>query len=93
MSPKCCGRDGSGCVCAAEGNNHHVSTSSIPTTCSCGKKAAQACDCDKSATENTVSGNTCSCGKRAAGACTCSRSAAENTGGATAEETDFTTKA
>lgn len=45
----CCGRDGQGCVCAKE------------ATCSCGKKAALHCDCEKSSTENKITGARCSC--------------------------------
>ncbi|KAF2814478.1 copper resistance protein [Mytilinidion resinicola] len=77
----CCGRSsGDGCACAKE------------ATCSCGKKSALHCDCEKSSTENTVSGARCSCNQRAQGACTCGRAGEENKGAASSLETDFTTK-
>jgi hypothetical protein len=47
----CCGRHGQGCVGRAE------------ATCSCGKKSAGSCSCEKAGEENeAVKGATCSCG-------------------------------
>ncbi|KAJ5090501.1 hypothetical protein N7532_009185 [Penicillium argentinense] len=63
----CCktSQDG-GCVCAAQAK------------CSCGKENALHCSCNKSATENTISGPRCSCRSRPAGQCTCERAVTEN---------------
>ena len=58
-------------------------------TCSCGKQSALHCTCDRSAAENSTSGDRCSCGQRPAGACTCSTNPSEVN---TANEIDFTTR-
>jgi hypothetical protein len=47
-------------------------------TCSCGKKSALYCNCEKAKEENAVSGARCSCRARPAGECTCDRAATEN---------------
>ncbi|TVY22925.1 hypothetical protein LHYA1_G007481 [Lachnellula hyalina] len=62
----CCGKSGEGCVCASQAK------------CSCGEKSALHCSCDKSATENKITGPRCSCRARPAGECTCDRSSTEN---------------
>ncbi|ODQ78948.1 hypothetical protein BABINDRAFT_22187, partial [Babjeviella inositovora NRRL Y-12698] len=53
------------CSCAAQ------------ATCSCGKKAAQHCDCERASTENVkpADNESCNCGQRKKGECTCGGSA------------------
>ncbi|KAH8808585.1 hypothetical protein F5884DRAFT_377076 [Xylogone sp. PMI_703] len=48
-STTCCGKNGEGCVCAAQAK------------CSCGQKNALHCTCEKAETENKISGPRCSC--------------------------------
>lgn len=62
----CCNRSAEGCPCAAT------------STCSCGKRSALDCNCDKASTENKVTGPRCSCRGRPAGECTCDRAETEN---------------
>ncbi|KAI6247478.1 hypothetical protein HI914_04510 [Erysiphe necator] len=62
----CCRRNGETCLCATQAK------------CSCGKKSALRCDCDKAQTENSIRGPRCSCRARPARACTCERAHIEN---------------
>lgn len=55
-----------------------ASTAIKEATCSCGKKHALHCNCEKAAEENKLEGPRCSCRARPAGQCTCDRASTEN---------------
>ncbi|EGW30752.1 copper resistance determinant 2 [Spathaspora passalidarum NRRL Y-27907] len=66
------------CVCAKK------------STCSCGARPAQQCNCDKATVENVApaAGDACVCGKRNKDACTCGSHS--HCDGHREGETDFT---
>lgn len=65
-------------------------TTAQQATCSCGKRSALQCNCERASTENSVEGPRCSCTARPAGQCTCERASVENqksTGGCPCAQT------